>query len=76
MSRGKVIIYVLGTPMGLAYNVPRVCDEALRPTKPKGHVAEQRAEALGARRAPMHIIAVMHRCEMPFQIMLLDEHNF
>jgi hypothetical protein len=59
---------VLGTLHAMAHNVPRLCDVALRPTRPKGHVAEERAVARRSPRRPPR--APMHttRCYTPLHI--------
>jgi hypothetical protein len=50
----------------MSHNVPRLCDVALRPTRPKGHVAEARGAAPRSPSRPagaaMYIRAVIRSC--------------
>jgi hypothetical protein len=51
-----------GHSNAMAHNVPRLCDVALRPTRPKGHVAEERAVARRSPRRPLRAPMHMNRC--------------
>jgi hypothetical protein len=46
----------------MSHNVPRLCDVALRPTRPKGHVAEARGAARRSPRRPLRAPMHMNRC--------------
>jgi hypothetical protein len=66
---GHATHYIQDTPDdAMAYNVSRVCDVALSPTRAKGHVAERRAAAPRSLSRPagaaMHIRAVIRRCDI------------